>query len=212
MANEGAQPLDEGLHGRAKSACWRTQARLSLGDGRRALEQRVQSPAGRPPVGRIRPLSPSRTSSRLAGRSDSSGSMPWAMASSTDTATESLLGRLRYHWPGRTRRPAWRRPAGRRTAPWRQAQPTRPGTAAPRAATRRWPPPGATRAAAATMAAKTSSTRSGVDRLQATVGEARSGSLACGAGGIASSPKGNTITSAAPSRACARPSPASRWW
>ena len=48
------------------------------------------------PSGTMRPLAPSRTSSRLAGRSDSSGRQPCAIASSTETDTESLRGTLRY--------------------------------------------------------------------------------------------------------------------
>ncbi len=48
------------------------------------------------PSGTISPLLPSRTSSRLAGRSDSSGMQPCAIASSTETETESLRGTLTY--------------------------------------------------------------------------------------------------------------------
>ena len=91
-----------------KSACARTQARLSRGDVRRPRQHGLQRPAptASSPSARIRPLSPSRTSSRLAGRSDRIGMQPWAIASSTDTETESLRGRLRYQCARRTSRPA----------------------------------------------------------------------------------------------------------
>jgi hypothetical protein len=71
---------------------------VGMGDLRTAQLQRLQCIAGDSVASsaRISPLSPSRTSSRLAGRSDSSGTQPWAIASSTDTDTESLRGRLMY--------------------------------------------------------------------------------------------------------------------
>ena len=87
------QPGQEGLPRRARTARaapprrgWRAamaSARASSGCRRRpaAAPRRRAS---------TRPLSPSRTSSRLAGRSDSIGTQPWAMASSTETETESL--------------------------------------------------------------------------------------------------------------------------
>mmetsp|Transcript_22370 Transcript_22370/g.88416 ORF Transcript_22370/g.88416 Transcript_22370/m.88416 type:complete len:497 (-) Transcript_22370:1609-3099(-) len=74
-----------------------TQSRLTTASrpASRAAMRAGRSSSARPPSATISPRAESPISSRLAARSDSSGTQPWAMASSTDTDTESLCGRLR---------------------------------------------------------------------------------------------------------------------
>jgi hypothetical protein len=140
------------------------------------------------------------------------GQQPWAMASSTDTATESLRGSDRYHVARSYQRPAWRRPAGRRGArapgPW-----CRPGPAWRRAASRRWPPPGAPRAASRAWLSKTCSTRSG-RRSAPGRGWQTPGRGPWPAVPAASPPgrRGTPSPRAAQLAHALRPSPASRWW
>ena len=93
------QPRDESVHARVEQRVGADPVAVGDGDRRRVGLQALEGgdvEARRWPSATISPLAPSRTSSRLAGRSDSSGMQPWPIASSTETDTESLRGTLTY--------------------------------------------------------------------------------------------------------------------
>jgi hypothetical protein len=211
--------------GRGHAAARRRPApqarRVRAGAPRRDCRWRRWPPAGaarpdRPaPASRRRhdqPLSPWRTSSRLAGRSDS---MRHAAVGHRfqHRHRDRIAGRQRQVPLGAVV------PAGLRGGvqaadelhPAGQAQPSTWAAASARsepslATTRR------NRAQAAAMAAKTCSTRRVVDRLQPAVGEHQVGSLADGAGGRPPGRRETPSPRRRPAPACGRPSPASRWW
>ena len=115
-----AQPLQEALHARAEHRVLPHPGMVLRRRWRRRARARpaVAGKAGTAPSARISPLWPLRTSSWLAGRSDSSGTQPWAMASSTDTDTESLLRQADgTSGPAHSVRPSLPRRGGRRSAP-----------------------------------------------------------------------------------------------
>ena len=195
----------------ANSACgarpsrgWRARDRGGIAAWPQALERRRRDRRRRWPSGAaIRPLTPSRTSSRLAGRSDSSGMQPCAIASSTETETESL--RRQAQVPARAgvpARPAWRRRGGRRTRRGRRPElPRSLRSQRVRAASRRWRRPGAPPGHARRDRREQRAARAAGRRSARGRGWRRTGrsSLAAARGGIASRPNGKVITSRAPS-------------